>query len=59
VCGTTGIAIQTPNISRACGVCGTLSMKVDELIKLVPDEADEIRRYSSEVCGRCGGKFID
>ncbi len=50
-----------PGVSRACGVCGFRILKAAELRKLglEPDEEDGLAAMPSDVCGRCGGKFID
>ncbi|TPX15934.1 uncharacterized protein E0L32_000268 [Thyridium curvatum] len=59
-CTVSGMAIQAPGISRACGVCGLRSLRMPELIKMLPEQAEDIRRdVSGETCGGCGGKFLD
>lgn len=66
VCGVTGMAILTPGISRACGVCGGRCLVVEWLLEqvLVPAGKEEEAKWVAEemereVCGRCGGKFLD
>ncbi len=59
-CGASGLAIQAPGISRACGVCGSRNLKPGELRKFVEDkDASILHKVPMDVCGRCGGKFID
>ncbi len=55
-----GVAIQSPGISRSCGVCGCRTLKSDELGRLVPAGSESIlQKVPDDVCGRCGGKFVD
>lgn len=64
-CTGTGLAIQKPNVSRVCGVCGRKT--------LLPSALEEIwtasgttntnwealyARLLDKVCGFCGGKFF-
>ncbi|EOO01157.1 putative gpi-anchor transamidase precursor protein [Phaeoacremonium minimum UCRPA7] len=59
-CGASDLAIQQPGISRACGVCRCRCLKIEELVKVVPDKADVIRaEVLGDVCMKCGGKFIN
>jgi hypothetical protein len=59
-CGASGLAIQEPGISRACGVCGARTLRVAELTKAVPGLEEVVEKeVSGEVCGGCGGKFLD
>lgn len=66
VCGVSGMAILAPGISRACGVCRCRCLVVEWLLErvLVPGGREEEARWveeemEREVCGRCGGKFLD
>ncbi|KAJ9150690.1 Gpi-anchor transamidase-like protein [Pleurostoma richardsiae] len=59
-CGASGLAIQEPGISRACGVCRVRCLDVEHLVSALPSSADVIRQeVSGEVCTRCGGKYLD
>jgi len=58
-CGASGLPIQEPGISRACGVCGARSLKIERLVEVLPAMEGPIRRHVGDVCGRCGGKFVD
>lgn len=59
-CGASGLAIQAPGISHTCGACGARTLKVDELMRRAPDLEKRIREVvKGDVCGNCGGKFVD
>ncbi|KAJ9161688.1 Gpi-anchor transamidase-like protein [Coniochaeta hoffmannii] len=59
-CGASGLAIQAPGISHTCGVCGVRTLKVDELLRRAPGLEERIREeLTADVCGTCGGKFVD
>lgn len=64
-CAATGIPIMAPGISNTCGVCGCKCLKPEDLLEdLTTDARAEITKFvrkeiSSELCGGCGGKFID
>jgi hypothetical protein len=59
-CGTSGLAIQAPGISRSCGICGTKTLKRSILMEHAPNIDTSINREIMDgICGRCGGKFVD
>ena len=59
-CGASGLAIQAPGISHTCGVCGVQTLKVEELLKKAPALEERIKgELTADVCGNCGGKFVD
>jgi len=59
-CGTSGLAVQMPGITRNCGTCGLRSMRMSMLVKKVPDRAEEIYRHVGDgSCSGCGGKFLN
>lgn len=59
-CGASGLAIQAPGISHTCGVCGVRTLKVEELLRRAPGLEERIREeLTADVCGSCGGKFVD
>lgn len=60
ICGTSGLTIQAPGISRTCGVCGSRTLKVEAIVSAAPELEDRIREeYTGDACGNCGGKFVD
>lgn len=65
VCGTSGLAIMEPGISRCCGVCRSRCLTVEVLIGVLRsagrDEEAEVvsREVTGAVCMRCGGKYLD
>lgn len=65
VCGTSGLAIMKPGISRCCGVCQSRCLDVDVLLRMLDtagkkEEAEIVRREVNEdLCVRCGGKYLD
>ncbi|KAH8911556.1 hypothetical protein BR93DRAFT_348852 [Coniochaeta sp. PMI_546] len=59
-CAASGLAIQAPGISHTCGVCGVRTLKVEELLRRAPGLEERIRvELTADVCGNCGGKFVD
>lgn len=59
-CGASGLAIQAPGISHTCGVCGVRTLKVEELLRRAPGLEQSVREeLTADVCGSCGGKFVD
>lgn len=59
-CGASGLAIQAPWISHTCGACGARTLKVEDLLRRAPMLEDRIREViAGDVCGNCGGKFVD
>ncbi|KAL1871570.1 hypothetical protein VTK73DRAFT_2034 [Phialemonium thermophilum] len=59
-CGSSGLAIQAPGISRTCGVCGSRTLKLPYLIQKAPHMAGKIKEiFNEDRCGNCGGKFVD
>ncbi|KAI1421950.1 hypothetical protein F5Y12DRAFT_787056 [Xylaria sp. FL1777] len=59
-CANTGVPIVAPNVSRTCGVCGMQCLKSEELLNIAPQLKDIIEQdISSELCGGCGGKFMN
>ncbi|KAI1374006.1 hypothetical protein F4677DRAFT_185694 [Hypoxylon crocopeplum] len=59
-CANTNLSILAPGISRTCGVCGSKCLKREDLIALAPQLRDIVTdEVSAEVCGGCGGKFIN
>jgi hypothetical protein len=59
-CGASGLAIQAPGISHTCGVCGVRTLKVEELLRRAPGMEERMRQgITADVCGSCGGKFVD
>lgn len=58
-CGSTGLAVQQPGIARTCGVCGMRTIRVQELVRKMPERRAEILRVGQDLCGRCGGKFLN
>ncbi|CAK7206907.1 glycosylphosphatidylinositol anchor biosynthesis [Sporothrix eucalyptigena] len=65
-CPATGLAIQKPNVSQACGVCGRrelLPEALEEMLKLcgIPDAhyAELQAKLLDRECGFCGGKFYE
>ncbi|KAI5919783.1 hypothetical protein F4810DRAFT_714134 [Camillea tinctor] len=59
-CVATQVPILAPGTSNTCGVCGSKCLKPSELVVLAPQlwriVEDEI---SADLCGGCGGKFIN
>ncbi|CAK7568421.1 MAG: hypothetical protein SEPTF4163_006410 [Sporothrix epigloea] len=66
-CTGTGFAIQKPNVSQACGVCGRRTLFLDALDEMMryirdPNSDDQVRlqaKLLAKVCGFCGGKFYE
>lgn len=59
-CGTSGLAIQAPGISRTCGACGARTLKLEALVGRAPELEGGIRaEFAGDACGNCGGKFVD
>jgi hypothetical protein len=59
-CGASGLAIQAPGISHTCGACGARTLKVEDLLRRAPGLEERIREaVRGDVCGNCGGKFVD
>lgn len=59
-CATTGLPILTPGLSRTCGVCGSKCLKREDIVVMAPELRDTIMgEISAELCGGCGGKFIN
>ncbi|OTB13119.1 hypothetical protein K445DRAFT_320307 [Daldinia sp. EC12] len=59
-CATTGLPILAPGMSRTCGVCGCKCLKREDLVSMAPQLKDIIMdEISAELCGGCGGKFIN
>ncbi|CAK7229895.1 glycosylphosphatidylinositol anchor biosynthesis [Sporothrix eucalyptigena] len=65
-CPATGLAIQKPNVSQACGVCGRRELLPDaleDMLKLcgIPDAhyAELQAKLLDKECGFCGGKFYE
>jgi hypothetical protein len=59
-CAASGLAIQAPGISHTCGVCGVRTLKVEELLRRAPGLEERIKEeLTADVCGNCGGKFVD
>ncbi|KAL1888540.1 glycosylphosphatidylinositol anchor biosynthesis [Sporothrix stenoceras] len=64
-CTGTGLAIQKPNVSRVCGVCGRKTLvpsALDEILTLSgiddTNKGELYGRLLDKVCGLCGGKFF-
>ncbi|KAI5862056.1 hypothetical protein GGS23DRAFT_598070 [Durotheca rogersii] len=59
-CATTGLPILAPGVSRTCNVCASQCLKREDLISMAPQLKEIILdEISSELCGGCGGKFIN
>lgn len=59
-CGTSGLAVQMPGITRNCGTCGLRSMRTSMLMRKVPEKAEEIFKHVGDgLCSGCGGKFLN
>lgn len=65
-CSATGLAIQRPNVSQACGVCGSRTLlpnALEEMLEVAGSiSIDSLGLHSNvlgKVCGRCGGKFYE
>ncbi|KAI1382692.1 uncharacterized protein F4822DRAFT_423248 [Hypoxylon trugodes] len=59
-CATTNLPILAPGLSRTCSVCGSKSLKQEDLIAIAPELRDIVTdSISAELCGSCGGKFIN
>ena len=69
-CAATGIPITAPDISNTCAVCGSKCLKLAELLALAAEYDDSsedkdgdfravVCEISHELCGGCGGKFIN
>ena len=69
-CAATGIPITAPDISNTCAVCGSKCLKPAELLALAAEYDDSsedkdgdfravVCEISHELCGGCGGKFIN
>jgi hypothetical protein len=58
-CGTSGLAIQMPGITRSCGACGSRTIRADLLVEKLSERRDEVMKaLGNGVCGSCGGKFL-
>ncbi|EGX92852.1 hypothetical protein CCM_04224 [Cordyceps militaris CM01] len=59
-CGSSGMPIMAPGISRVCAVCGMRCLQVSELHRLAKEHLghDMTLDVHAEICGGCGGKFI-
>ncbi|OTB00559.1 hypothetical protein M426DRAFT_324225 [Hypoxylon sp. CI-4A] len=59
-CATTGLPILAPGVSRTCGVCGSKCLKREDLVTMAPQLRNIVMdEISAELCGGCGGKFIN
>ncbi|KAI0105314.1 hypothetical protein GGR51DRAFT_560530 [Nemania sp. FL0031] len=59
-CANTGVPIVAPNVSRTCGVCGMKCLKSEELLNMAPQLREIVKQdISAELCGGCGGKFMN
>ncbi|KAI0161929.1 hypothetical protein GGR52DRAFT_561744 [Hypoxylon sp. FL1284] len=59
-CAATGIPILAPGSSRICCVCGSKCLRPENLVALAPHLKEIIiGDISAEVCGGCGGKFVN
>ncbi|XXG99494.1 hypothetical protein Hte_005833 [Hypoxylon texense] len=59
-CAATGLPILAPGMSRICSVCGSKCLKLKDLIAMAPQLKEIITgEISAELCGGCGGKFIN
>lgn len=71
-CAATGIPILAPGVSNTCAVCGSKCLKPGELLAIAAAAAAEpgfgfaggdvqsvVDEISPELCGGCGGKFIN
>ena len=64
-CTGTGLAIQKPNVSRVCGVCGRKTLLPSALEEIWTLSGTTITNWEAlyvrlldKVCGFCGGKFF-
>ncbi|KAH6659340.1 hypothetical protein BKA67DRAFT_529497 [Truncatella angustata] len=59
-CAATGLPILAPGISNNCAVCGSKCLKPNEIPANAGDAATAfVKQISSELCGGCGGKFLN
>ncbi|KAI1086497.1 hypothetical protein F5B19DRAFT_498302 [Rostrohypoxylon terebratum] len=59
-CATTGLAILAPGLSRTCNVCGSKCLSRENLVRMAPQLREIIMdEISDELCGNCGGKFVN
>ncbi|KAI1455939.1 hypothetical protein F4805DRAFT_468360 [Annulohypoxylon moriforme] len=59
-CATTGLPILAPGLSRTCNVCSSKCLNRENLIIMAPQLKDIIMdEISDELCGNCGGKFVN
>ncbi|KAI0888559.1 uncharacterized protein GGS22DRAFT_60585 [Annulohypoxylon maeteangense] len=59
-CATTGLPILAPGLSRTCNVCSSKCLNRENLIVIAPQLKDIITdEISDELCGNCGGKFVN
>ncbi|KAI1100441.1 hypothetical protein F4804DRAFT_45500 [Jackrogersella minutella] len=59
-CANTGLPILSPGLSRTCSVCGSKCLNRESLAVMTPElDKTIIGKISDELCGSCGGKFIN
>ncbi|KAI1496650.1 hypothetical protein F5X99DRAFT_61558 [Biscogniauxia marginata] len=59
-CVATRVPILAPGTSNTCGICGSKCLKPEELVAIAPQLQKIIEdEISAELCGGCGGKFIN
>lgn len=63
-CAATGVPILAPGITYTCGVCGSKCLRPSDLAALAAEHdvglaAFVEKEVSSELCGGCGGKFMN
>ncbi|KAI1758700.1 hypothetical protein GGR53DRAFT_516192 [Hypoxylon sp. FL1150] len=59
-CATTGLPILAPGLSKMCSVCGSKCLKPEDLVAMAPQLKEIIMaEISGEICGGCGGRFVN
>ncbi|KAI1335769.1 hypothetical protein F5Y15DRAFT_419451 [Xylariaceae sp. FL0016] len=59
-CAATGLSILAPGITNTCGVCGYKCLKQQQLVSMAPQLERIIEdEIPAELCGGCGGKFLN
>ncbi|KAH8900272.1 hypothetical protein GQ53DRAFT_776930 [Thozetella sp. PMI_491] len=60
-CGTSGLAIMVIGVARMCAVCGSRTLPLEMLAQKLPKEkrAELEALAAGDMCGRCGGKFLN